>query len=115
MKKWPSSKARDVLAALAKIGWRVKRQTGSHKVLERPGLSDVVFAFHNGDEIGPRTLARIGKQNRIDAGRPVTLTIQVHPIPLDDGDDAEFEPRGRPTKAARCRQTFPLASMSRSG
>jgi len=62
MKKWPSSKARDVLAALARIGWSVKRQTGSHKILARPGLPDVVFAFHDGDEIGPRMLARIGKQ-----------------------------------------------------
>ena len=39
----------------------VKRQTGSHKVLERPGWPDVVFAFHDGEEIGPRMLARIAK------------------------------------------------------
>jgi predicted RNA binding protein YcfA (HicA-like mRNA interferase family) len=50
-----------VLAALLRIGWSVKRQTGSHKVLEHPDLPDVVFAFHDSDEIGHRMLARIAK------------------------------------------------------
>ncbi len=62
MKKWSSTKAREVLAALERIGWSVKRQSGSHKVLERPGSPNTVFAFHEGDEIGPRMLARIGKR-----------------------------------------------------
>lgn len=53
--------ARAVLAALERIGWTVKRQTGSHKVLERPGWTDIVFAFHDRDEIGPRMLARLTK------------------------------------------------------
>jgi predicted RNA binding protein YcfA (HicA-like mRNA interferase family) len=38
-----------------------KRQTGSHKVLAREGWPDVVFAFHDGEEIGPRMLARLAK------------------------------------------------------
>jgi predicted RNA binding protein YcfA (HicA-like mRNA interferase family) len=58
---WPASKAKRVLAALLKIGWTVKRATGSHRVLARVGWSDYVFAFHDQDEIGPRMLARIGK------------------------------------------------------
>jgi hypothetical protein len=37
----------------------VKRSTGSHRVLAREGWPDVVFAFHDADEIGPRMLARI--------------------------------------------------------
>lgn len=41
MSQWPSTRARLVLAALIKIGWVVKRQTGSHKVLSRPGWPDV--------------------------------------------------------------------------
>jgi predicted RNA binding protein YcfA (HicA-like mRNA interferase family) len=61
MSQWPSTRARRVLAALLRIGWSVKRQTGSHKVLERIGWSDYVFAFHEDDEIGPRMLARIAK------------------------------------------------------
>jgi predicted RNA binding protein YcfA (HicA-like mRNA interferase family) len=61
MTHWPSSKARRVLAALLSIGWSVKRQSGSHRTLEREGWSDFVFAFHDGEEIGPRMLARIAK------------------------------------------------------
>ena len=61
MSQWPSAKARLVLKALLQIGWRIKRQSGSHKTLAREGWPDVVFAFHDGDEIGPRMLARIAK------------------------------------------------------
>jgi predicted RNA binding protein YcfA (HicA-like mRNA interferase family) len=58
---WPATKARRVLAALQRIGWSVKRTTGSHRVLERDGWNDIVFAFHDGEEIGPRMLARIAR------------------------------------------------------
>ena len=61
MSQWPSSKARRVFAALAKLGWQVKRQTGSHRTLSREGWPDFVFAFHDGEELGPRMLARIAK------------------------------------------------------
>lgn len=61
MSHWPSSKARRVLAALLKLGWRLKRQTGSHRTLSREGWQDFVFAFHDADELGPRMLARIAE------------------------------------------------------
>lgn len=61
MSDWPSSKASRVLSALLRAGWRIKRQTGSHKTLARDGWPDFVFAFHDRDEIGPRMLARISK------------------------------------------------------
>jgi len=61
MTGWPSTRARRVLAALQRIGWSIKRQTGSHRVLAKPGSPDFVFAFHDGEEIGPRMLARIAK------------------------------------------------------
>ena len=62
MSQWPSSKARSALAALLRIGWVVKRQTGtSHRILARPDWPDFVFAFHDGAEIGPKMLARIAK------------------------------------------------------
>lgn len=61
MTQWPSAKARRVLAALLRIGWVVKRQSGSHRTLARPGLPDLVFAFHDSEEIGPRMLARLAK------------------------------------------------------
>jgi predicted RNA binding protein YcfA (HicA-like mRNA interferase family) len=50
-----------VLAALLRIGWVVKRQSGSHRTLFREGWPDVTFAFHDSDEIGSRMLARIAK------------------------------------------------------
>jgi predicted RNA binding protein YcfA (HicA-like mRNA interferase family) len=59
--QWPAAKARRKLAALERLGWSVKRQTGSHRTLARPDWPDFVFAFHDGDEIGPRMLARIAK------------------------------------------------------
>ena len=62
MSAWPATKARLVLAALLRIGWTVKRTTGSHRVVARPGWADVVFAFHDGDEIGPRMLSRIARR-----------------------------------------------------
>ena len=63
MSDWPSTRARAVLAALLRLGWTVKRQTGSHKILCRPGWPDLVFAFHDRDEIGPRMLSRIAKHS----------------------------------------------------
>jgi predicted RNA binding protein YcfA (HicA-like mRNA interferase family) len=61
MSPWPSCRAQRVLAALLRRGWTIKRQTGSHPVLTKAGSPDYVFAFHDGDEIGPRMLARIAK------------------------------------------------------
>jgi predicted RNA binding protein YcfA (HicA-like mRNA interferase family) len=60
--QWSSTRARRVLAALQRIGWRIKRTTGSHRILEHPDWPDFVFAFHDGEEIGPRMLARIARQ-----------------------------------------------------
>ena len=61
MSGFPSTRARRVLAALLRTGWTVKRQTGSHRTLSKDGWKDVVFAFHDGDEIGPKMLTRIAK------------------------------------------------------
>ncbi|MEO7318349.1 MAG: type II toxin-antitoxin system HicA family toxin [Chthoniobacteraceae bacterium] len=66
MSAWGSAKARRVLAALMRIGWTIKRETGgSHRILSRPGWPDFVFAFHDGEEIGPRMLARIAKRTGV--------------------------------------------------
>ena len=61
MSQWPATKANRVLAALLRLGWSTKRQAGSHRTLSRDGWPNFVFAFHHGDEIGPRMLARIAK------------------------------------------------------
>lgn len=61
MSNWGAAKARRVLTALLRIGWQVKRDSGSHRVLSRAGWPDFVFAFHDQDELGPRMLTRIAK------------------------------------------------------
>ena len=61
MTDWPAVRAPRVLAALQKIGWRIARQRGSHRVLVKEGRPNFVFAFHDTEEIGPRMLARIAK------------------------------------------------------
>ena len=69
MSRWPATKARRVLAALLRLGWNVKRQSGgSHKVLERVGWPDFVFAFHDEVEIGPRMLTRVAKHTGLQPG-----------------------------------------------
>jgi predicted RNA binding protein YcfA (HicA-like mRNA interferase family) len=68
MSRWPAVKAQRVLAALLRIGWSIKRQTGSHRTLQRPGYTDYVFAFHDRDEIGPRMLARIARHTGLRPG-----------------------------------------------
>ena len=62
MSTWPSAKARRVFAALLRIGWTLKRQSGSHRTLSRDGWSDFVFAFHDDEELGPRMLNRVAKR-----------------------------------------------------
>ena len=61
MSKWRSVKANRLLTALLRIGWSIKEQARSHKTLERMDYPDYVFAFHDGDEIGPKMLARVAK------------------------------------------------------
>ena len=62
MTHWPSTRARRVLAALQRVGWAVKRQSGSHRTMSREQWPDFVFAFHDDEELGPRMLARIAKR-----------------------------------------------------
>lgn len=61
MSGWKTVKSKRLLAALQKIGWRLTRQGGSDRILERADWPDVVFAFHDNDEIGPKMLARVAK------------------------------------------------------
>jgi len=66
MSHWPSSSAKKVLRALLRNGWREKPRIskgGSHKQLVNPHFPyEFTWAFHDGDEMGPKMLARIAKQ-----------------------------------------------------
>jgi predicted RNA binding protein YcfA (HicA-like mRNA interferase family) len=61
MSQWPSTKSRILLKALKSIGWEEVGLVGSHLKLTRPGYPNYIFAFHDGDEIGPKMLARVAK------------------------------------------------------
>ena len=64
MSRFGSYKARRVLAALLRIGWTIKRHSGtSHRVLARAGWPDMVFAFHDSEEIGPQMMSRIARHS----------------------------------------------------
>jgi predicted RNA binding protein YcfA (HicA-like mRNA interferase family) len=65
MSQWPSTSAKKVYHALLRIGWREKARiskSGSHKQLEHSDFpNEYTWAFHDGDEIGPKMLAKIAK------------------------------------------------------
>jgi predicted RNA binding protein YcfA (HicA-like mRNA interferase family) len=60
---WPSTKAKQALAALLRIGWRIKRQSGtSHRILQRPGWADFLFAYHDRVTLGPTAMRVLAKK-----------------------------------------------------
>jgi len=61
MSNWHSVKSKQLLKALIRKGWTIKRISGSHKILEHPIHNDYVFAFHDNEEIDPKMLSRISK------------------------------------------------------
>ena len=66
MSKFPSTSAKKVNRALLRIGWREKPRissSGSHLQLEHPTFPNgYTWAFHDGEEIGPKMLAKIAKR-----------------------------------------------------
>lgn len=66
MSKWKSVNARQLLAALLRIGWDVAWQKGSHRRLKRPGWPNYSFAFHDSEEVGPGLLQQIAKKTGLE-------------------------------------------------
>ena len=62
MSRWRSIKAKQLLAALQRIGWEVAWQKGSHRRLKRSGWANYTLAFHDNEEVGPALLAQIAKK-----------------------------------------------------
>jgi len=62
MSRWPSTKGRQVLRALLKIGWTIRaRKSSSHLQLSHAEHGEYTWAFSDSEEIGPKMLARIAK------------------------------------------------------
>jgi len=59
--RWPAANARRVFAALLRIGWTIKRASGSHRTWRVLVGPISFFAFHDDEEIGPKMLARIAR------------------------------------------------------
>lgn len=65
---WRATKAKRVYAALLRIGWKLRKQVGSHRKLQRPGWSNFTFCFHDSEEVGPAALSKIGKETGLEPG-----------------------------------------------
>lgn len=90
MTTWSAAKARQVLAALQRIGWTVKRQSDSHRTLARSGslrlvvengghelltagvVRDAVVDFLNGRDVSGRHL-------RVDPPRFLSIEEALRP------------------------------------
>jgi predicted RNA binding protein YcfA (HicA-like mRNA interferase family)/predicted RNase H-like HicB family nuclease len=56
---WASRNSQQLVGTLLKLRWSIKRQFSSHKIFEREGYPDYVFAFHDDEEVGSKMLARV--------------------------------------------------------
>lgn len=61
MDQFPSLKAGKLLSILCRkpLGYRVVRQTGSHRTLEAEGRPTILFAHHDSTTIRPRLVRDI--------------------------------------------------------
>jgi predicted RNA binding protein YcfA (HicA-like mRNA interferase family) len=61
MSQFPSLKAKQLLAILERksLGYRVVRQSGSHRRLESPGRPPFTFAFHDKATIKPALVRKL--------------------------------------------------------
>src|SRR4030067_2807179 len=74
MSECGSGRARQVFASLVRVGWTIKRQSGSPRTLSKSGFPDFVFSFHDSEDIGPRMLPRIGKRTGL---KPNTVHLMI--------------------------------------
>ena len=106
---WPASKATRVLAALLRIGWSIKRQSGtSHRVLQRSGWPDTVFfsttrkrsdrECSRESRSAPASLPRIFSypRNGISSGCSSCRRSPAHAPPVPLPDAATRRPRRSP-------------------
>jgi hypothetical protein len=60
---WPSTKAKQALAVLLRIGWTIKPQGGTfHRILARSGWPDVLFAYDERVTLGPTAMKVLAKK-----------------------------------------------------
>ncbi|MGA7236772.1 MAG: type II toxin-antitoxin system HicA family toxin [Bryobacteraceae bacterium] len=79
MSTWRSAKARRVLAALKRIGWRHDRTVGSHEIMKKDGWPDCPFSFHEADEMGPGDPGDDFEEDRSSTPRLITPATNEKP------------------------------------
>jgi predicted RNA binding protein YcfA (HicA-like mRNA interferase family) len=57
--------AREVIRALARIGFRISRQRGSHVILKHPDGRVTVVPIHSGEDVGTGLLLKIIKDAKM--------------------------------------------------
>ncbi|HOM25121.1 MAG TPA: type II toxin-antitoxin system HicA family toxin [Thermosynergistes sp.] len=67
MGKLPVLKAREIVAALQKVGFEVDHVTGSHYILRHPDARRVVVPYHGNRDIKQAVLKSILKQAGLTA------------------------------------------------
>ena len=79
MTSWPSSKARQVLSALYRIGWTLKRQSGSHKTLSRPCMLKFNYTKVAGQRMLSLTPEKVSGMLRAMQKRPTWEGVVISP------------------------------------
>jgi len=59
MAVFPSKGAGQMLRILKKIGYRVSRQEGSHRVMTCPQRPDILFSYHGNVTVPPGVVRKI--------------------------------------------------------
>jgi len=57
--KFPAVKSKRFFKILKGLGYEVKRQNGSHRVMTAPGRKPLVFAFHDGATVPPGLVRKV--------------------------------------------------------
>lgn len=74
--QFPSMKANDLLAVLLRepLNYEIIRQNGSHRQLRASGRPNVLFSYHSGATVPPRTVRKIlVKDVGLDADEALAL------------------------------------------
>ncbi len=71
MSRWPSTKAKQVLAALKRKGWDIKRTSGSHRTLQREGVPDFSICLSRSGRDWTPYVGKNREAYGIEAGGPM--------------------------------------------
>lgn len=74
MAVYPSLKARQLLRVLAKLGYTIVSQEGSHRKLAAEGRPPILFSYHDGVTVPPGAVRKMLER---DAGLTETEALRA--------------------------------------